>query len=107
SGLWWGGAGSACLRVFIRLAAPEAFFLPSDRFNERYDGLQKHPDWSFHGKDFPSKKEILSALNRVIERHPKTTFVGLHVANNAENLDEVSEWLRRYPNLHCEIAARI
>ena len=52
-----------------------------------------HPDWSFYGKDFPPKAELLAARNRVIERHPKTKFVGLHVANHPENLDDVSAWL--------------
>jgi predicted TIM-barrel fold metal-dependent hydrolase len=46
-------------------------------------------------------------LNRVIERHPTTILMGLHVADRAENLDEVSAALRRYPNTHGEIAARI
>jgi hypothetical protein len=29
---------------------PEAFFLPTDRFNERYEELSAAPDWSFHWK---------------------------------------------------------
>ena len=55
---------------------------PIDRFNERYEELQNHPDWSFYGKDFPPKRELLEARNRVVARHPKTTFIGLHVAND-------------------------
>lgn len=103
----WDAAGQLGIPVFIHIADPDAFFIPTDRNNERYEELQKHPDWSFYGKDFPSKKELLAQRNRVIARHPKTTFVGLHIANHPENLDDVSEWLRRYPNLHCEMAARI
>jgi predicted TIM-barrel fold metal-dependent hydrolase len=34
-------------------------------------------------------------------------FIGAHVANNAENLAQVSEWLDEHPNLYVEIAARI
>ncbi len=103
----WDAAGKLGLPVFIHTADPDAFFLPIDRFNERYEDLGNHPTWSFYGKDFPSKAELLAARNRVIERHPKTTFIGLHVANHPENLDEVSEWLRKYPNLHCELGARL
>ena len=50
---------------------------------------------------------MLAQRNRVIERHGKTKFVGLHVANHPENLDDVSAWLDRYPNLDVEIGARI
>ena len=103
----WDAAGRLGLPIFIHIADPDAFFTPTDRFNERYEELQQHPDWSFHGKDYPAKKELLDQRNRVIERHPKTVFVGLHVANHPENLDDVSGWLRKYPNLHCEFAARI
>jgi predicted TIM-barrel fold metal-dependent hydrolase len=103
----WEAAGAAGLPILIHIADPDAYFLPIEPTNERYDGLYKHPGESYYGQDFPKKDDLLAALNRVIARHPKTIFVGLHVANNSENLDEVSEWFRRYPNLHCEFAARI
>jgi predicted TIM-barrel fold metal-dependent hydrolase len=103
----WAAAGKLGMPVFIHTSDPDAFFTPIDRFNERWDELGNHPEWSFYGKDYPSKPELLAARNRVIERHPGTTFVCLHVANHPENLDEVSGWLRRYPNMHVEIGARI
>lgn len=103
----WEAAGRLHLPVFIHTSDPDAFFTPIDRFNERWDELGNHPEWSFYGKDFPTKPELLAARNRIIERHPKTTFVCLHVGNHPENLDEVSAWLRRYPNMHVEIGARI
>jgi Amidohydrolase len=103
----WEAAGALNLPVFIHISDPDAFFTPIDRFNERYEELQRHPDWSFYGKDFPKKEELLAERNRVIARHPKTTFVCLHVANHSENLDDVSECLKKYPNMQCEVAARI
>lgn len=103
----WEAAGALNLPVFIHIGDPDAFFTPIDRFNERWEELGNHPDWSFYGKDFPPKAELLAARNRVIERHPKTKFVGLHVANHPENLDDVSAWLKKYPNLYAELAARL
>jgi len=103
----WDAAGQLNLPVFIHTSDPDAFFTPIDRFNERWEELGHHPDWSFYGKDYPSKAELLAARNRVFARHPKTTFVGLHVANHSENLDEVSTWLDDLPNLHVETAARL
>jgi predicted TIM-barrel fold metal-dependent hydrolase len=103
----WKAAGELKMPVFIHVTDPDAFFLPVDRYNERWEELQRHPEASFYGKDYPAKAELLAARNRVIEANPKTTFVGLHVANHPENLDEVSAWLRKYPNLHVEIGARL
>jgi predicted TIM-barrel fold metal-dependent hydrolase len=103
----WDAAGKLGFPVFIHIADPDAFFTPTDRFNERWEELGNHPNWSFYGKDYPQKAELLAARNRVIEKHPGTTFVCLHVANHPENLDEVSSWLDRYPNMNVEIGARL
>lgn len=103
----WEEAGGLGMPVFIHTSDPDAFFLPVNRFNERWDELGNHPNWSFYDHDYPPKEEILAARNRVIERHPKTTFVGLHVANHAEKLDDVCAWLDKYPNMYCGIGARI
>jgi predicted TIM-barrel fold metal-dependent hydrolase len=102
----WEAAGAARMPVAIHTSDPEAFFLPIDRFNERYEELSKHPDWSFHGKDFPSNRELHEARLRVVARHPKTHFVLLHVGNS-EDLAWVSEWLDKYQNTSVEIGARI
>jgi predicted TIM-barrel fold metal-dependent hydrolase len=102
----WETAGALNMPVAIHVSDPEAFFLPTDRFNERYEELSAHPDWSFYGKDFPSNSELQEARNRVIQRHPKTNFVALHTADS-ENLPYVAECLDRYPNMYVDIAARI
>jgi hypothetical protein len=91
----------------LHVSDPEAFFLPIDCTNERWDELGHHPDWSFHGRDFPSHPELMAARDRVFARHPKTLFVGLHVGHDAENLPFVSESLDRFPNLTVELGARV
>lgn len=103
----WDACGQLDMPVAIHVSDPIAFFTPTDRFNERYEELNNHPDWSFYGGDFPSNADLLAARNRVIARHPKTQFVTLHAGNFAEDLGNVSENLDRYPNMHVDIAARI
>jgi len=103
----WEACGKLDLPVLIHSADPVAFFQPVDRFNERWEELRRHPDWSFVGEEFPSHDELLAARNRVIERHPQTTFIGAHVANYPENLAMVGKWLDKYPNLYVDITARI
>ena len=103
----WEACAGLGLPVAIHIADPEAFFRPIDRFNERYEELHAHPDWSFYGRDYPSFAELIAARDRLVARHPKTTFIGLHVGHDSENLAAVSQALDRFPNLHVEIAARI
>jgi predicted TIM-barrel fold metal-dependent hydrolase len=103
----WEACAAQRLPVYIHVSDPEAFFLPIDCTNERWDELGHHPDWSFHGKDFPSHRELMEARDRVLARHPNTLFVGLHVGHDAEDLGFVSESLDRFPNLTVELGARI
>jgi amidohydrolase family protein len=103
----WDACGRLSLPVAVHVGDPEAFFLPIDRFNERYEELSAHPDWSFYGKDYPSFTQILDARDRVFARHPNTTFIALHVGHWAENLQQVGELLDRFPNVHVELGARI
>src|SRR5437773_1117382 len=103
----WDACGSLGIPVAIHVSDPEAFFLPTDRFNERFEELNNHPDWSFYGRDFPSNSALLEARNRVLARHPKTQFIVLHVGNDAENLSYVGECMDRFPNMHVELGARI
>ena len=103
----WDTCGQLNMPVAIHVSDPVAFFMPTDRFNERYEELNHHPDWSFHGGDFPSNAELLEARNRVFARHPKTRFIVLHVGNFAENLGSVGENLDRFTNMTVDIAARI
>ena len=102
----WEAVGALKMPVAIHISDPEAFFLPIDRFNERWEELHAHPDWSFYGKDFPSDRELQEARRTVMRRHPRTQFVCLHTANS-ENLAYVSECLDSHPNMHVDIAARI
>jgi predicted TIM-barrel fold metal-dependent hydrolase len=103
----WDTCGQLNMPVAIHISDPVAFFTPTDRFNERYEELSNHPDWSFCGRDFPSNAELIEARNRMIARHPKTRFIVLHVGNFAENLANVSENLDRFDNMNVDIAARI
>lgn len=103
----WKACGDLKIPVIIHTADPAAFFDPVDETNERWEELSRHPDWSFHGDEFPSRTELLDARNRVIQRHPRTQFIGAHVANNSEDLATVAKWLDRYPNLWIEPASRI
>ncbi|MBN1400808.1 MAG: amidohydrolase family protein [Anaerolineae bacterium] len=103
----WDRAGELSIPVLIHTADPVAFFRPLDRFNERRGGLLRRPEWHFYGPAFPPFQELIDSLYRVVEGHPKTTFITAHVGCYPENLDFVSQMLGTYPNLYTDISARI
>ncbi len=91
--------------VMFHTADPDAFFVPIDRFNERYEELAAHPDWSFYGTPV-TKAELLEQRERVIGRHPKTTFVAAQLAESSENLGYAAKLLASHPNLYVDLSAR-
>jgi predicted TIM-barrel fold metal-dependent hydrolase len=101
----WDECGRLGVPVFIHTGDPEAFFHPIDATNERYEELISHPDWSFYGRDYPSLESLMEARNHVFAKHPKTTFVSLHMGW-PENLDWVQSMLDKYPNVMVEFGAR-
>lgn len=91
--------------VMFHTADPDAFFLPIDRYNERYEELAAHPDWGFHGSQH-SKAELLAQRDRVFQRHPRTTFVAAHMAERSEDLAYVDRLLDTHRNLCVDMSAR-
>jgi predicted TIM-barrel fold metal-dependent hydrolase len=112
----WAAAAELDLPVVIHIADPIAFFEPLDATNERWEELGAHPDWHFwptqpankpDGPGFPRFDELLAAFERLVARHPQTTFVGAHVGCAAEDLALVGRLLDENPNLNVDIAARL
>lgn len=104
----WQALGRLGMPVSIHVADPKAFWQPDDPSNERWKELKDHPRWWFGDpKMYPPREEFLAALERVVARHPETTFVCVHLGNNAEDLDWVDAQLDRHPNMRVDIAARV
>lgn len=103
----WATAGELGVPVLIHVGDPVAFFEPLNRFNERYEELQAHPDWHFYGGGFPSFYTLMEQLADIITRHPRTSFIGAHVGCYAENLGWVSRLMERCPNFFVDIGARL
>lgn len=92
--------------IIFHTADPAAFFEPLDRFNERYEELAAHPEWSFHGSRY-SKRQLLEQRNCVFARHPETRFIGAHVGESAEDLGFAVAMLERFPNVSIDISSRV
>ncbi len=104
----WKRCGELGMPVSIHVADPRAFWLPYDDTNERWVELRDHRTWWFGDPAIhPPRLDLLEALERVVARHPETTFVGVHFANNSEDLDWVEAQLDAHPNFLADLAARV
>ena len=102
----WEHAGKLRIPVLIHVSDPVAFFQPIDERNEHYLTLQEFPGWSFVGAEH-GKWELLEQRNRMIARHPDTTFLLPHVANLPEDLGTVGRLLDEHANVVIDFSARI
>jgi predicted TIM-barrel fold metal-dependent hydrolase len=110
----WETAGALNMPILIHVADPPAFFQPLGPDNERRDELHRHPEWHYapirttpDGPGYPSHQELIDAFARMVARHPGTEFIGAHLASSGEDLEHLSDMLRKLPNLSVDIAARI
>jgi predicted TIM-barrel fold metal-dependent hydrolase len=92
--------------VAIHVGDPKAFFEPPTPDNERYDELKQAPDWSFYGEDYPPLMELWKQTERLVSRHPTTTFLFIHLGLS-EDLDYMEKLLDAHPNVWVDTAARV
>lgn len=102
----WAAAGERGMPVLWHVADPAAFFLPVDRYNERFEELSHHPDWSFAHEGPLVRQRLLAALDAVVSRHPGTSFVVAHLGA-AEDLRWVRALLTARPNVSVDLSARL
>jgi hypothetical protein len=103
----WRTAAEFKLPVLIHIADPVAFFSPVDAFNERWDQLGEHPDWSFCAPGFYTFHELMQQQDNLLASNREVTFVVAHFGSYSENLAWVGAQLEKHPNMHIDIAARI
>lgn len=92
--------------VAIHVGDPKAFFEPVTPQNERYDELKLAPDWSFYGGDYPPPMELWKQTERLVSRHPGTTFLFIHLGL-AEDLGYMAGLLDAHPNVFLDTSARV
>ncbi|MFT3787172.1 MAG: amidohydrolase family protein [Tepidisphaeraceae bacterium] len=99
--------GRLGMPVLIHSGDPLPFFQPIDALNERWTQLKRHPDWSFADRStYPTWDDVIAQRNRLIARHPKTTFVVAHMAEAGNDYATLAGWLDAMPNMYIDISGR-
>ena len=103
----WEACGRLGLPVAIHIADPEAFFCRPIGSTNGTRSWRITPTGHSTRRASRAHRDLLAACDRVFAKHPKTTFLALHVGHVAENLALVGERLDRRPNMCVELRARI
>jgi len=91
-------------------AEPKNCWLPLSEMTVKGDSgyFARHPEYHMYlHPDHPSREEILAARDRMLGKHPDLRYVGAHLGSMEWNVDEMAQWLDKFPNYALDMAARI
>ena len=89
---------------------PRNAWLPLGEMTIRGDReyFAEHPQYHMAGRaEWPSYEQQVAARDRMLGRHPRLAFVGVHLASLEWDVDRIAGFLRRFPNASVDLAARL
>lgn len=101
----WAKAGELGIPVLIHTGDPAPFWMPHDRFNERWLELKEIPSRRRPADRYPPWETIMAEHWNVIRKHPRTTFISAHLSWLGHDLGRLGRLLDSLPNLYTEIGA--
>jgi predicted TIM-barrel fold metal-dependent hydrolase len=102
----WAKCGELKIPVLIHSGDPAPFWLPHDRFNERWLELKQFPGRRRYGKE-PSWEQVMNEQFNVFRKHPQTNFISAHMVWLGNDLARLGRLLDEIPNMYTEIGAII
>lgn len=101
--LVWRKCAELGLPVNFHIADHPSCWRPLGPTQERTPDFQH---FNQYGKDVPSFEELMASRDRMLERHPQTTFIACHLSNQGHDTAALAQAMDRYPNLYLDISAR-
>jgi predicted TIM-barrel fold metal-dependent hydrolase len=89
---------------------PKNCWLPTKDMTVESDKayFMAHPEYHmYHHPEVPNYEAQLRARNNLLKRHPNLRFVGLHLASQEWDTNEVGAFLDQFPNAMVDLAERI
>jgi predicted TIM-barrel fold metal-dependent hydrolase len=100
----------ASLVLLGHQAEPLNCWLPFDKMTVRSDReyFRDHPQYyMYQHPEMPSHEVILAARDRMLKAHPALHFDAVHLASLEWDVDQVANFLDRFPNAKVDLAARM
>jgi predicted TIM-barrel fold metal-dependent hydrolase len=102
----WETAGRLGIPVFVHTADPPEFFEPLDYTNERWLELAIFENRRFMDQErFPSFDDLMEERNRMLMKHPETTWILAHMGWHTADLGRLGEIFDAHPNVLGEVGA--
>jgi predicted TIM-barrel fold metal-dependent hydrolase len=102
----WETAARLGIPVFVHTADPAEFFQPLDYDNERWLEMAIFEGRRFFDRErFPSFEELMAERDRMIEKHPNTTWVLAHLSWYGNDLAKLGAIFDAHPNVLAEVGA--
>ena len=103
---FWAAAARLKVPVFLHLGEPQEFFEPLDYNNERWLEMALFANRRFNDRSrYPTFDELMAERDRMLAKHPKTTFILAHMGWHANDLGRLGKMFDKWPNLHAEVGA--
>lgn len=102
----WQTAARLKIPVFIHTGDPAEFFEPLDFQNERWLEMALFPNRQFNDRArFPTFDSLMAERDRLIAKHPNTTWILAHLGWHAQDLARLGAIFDRHPNVYGEVGA--
>jgi predicted TIM-barrel fold metal-dependent hydrolase len=103
---FWKACGKLGIPILIHTADPKEYWYPKSynvfQYDDRADTAKyyKHPT-------VPPWEDLIAQRDRVLKKHPKTTFIAAHFASMSNDFDGLAKTFDTYPNLYVDCSARL
>ncbi|MDA0330260.1 MAG: amidohydrolase family protein [Gemmatimonadetes bacterium] len=102
----WETAARLGIPVFVHTADPPEFFEPLDYSNERWLEMALFENRRFNDPArFPAFDDLMAERNRMIAKHPNTTWILAHMGWHTHDLATLGRLFDQHPNVHAEVGA--
>jgi predicted TIM-barrel fold metal-dependent hydrolase len=102
----WETAARLGIPVFVHTGDPAEFFEPLDYENERWLEMAIFENRRFNDPSrFPAFDDLMAERDRLLAKHPNTTWVLAHMGWHTQDLARLGEIFDRHPNVLAEVGA--
>ncbi len=102
---FWQKCGELGLPVLIHQADPKEYWYPLT-YNSQHYAQRAEKDQFYNDPEMPTWEELIARRDHILEKHPRTKFIGAHLGSMSYDLTLLEATLKKHPNFSVDCAAR-